>query len=134
MHVDKFGRNSDRTTTVCTGINIANLTISFLRRDGSNTAIGAIDMNSSIFKNMANPLSNQDVAIKNYVDKNTITTAGGVVSGEITLNVGSDLVGCLGCNHLTMGKQVTLPMWSDTNVLSYSLPDAQIKSSYQDKH
>ena len=43
MPVDKFRRNDDRTTTVYTGINIANLTNSFLRRDGGNTAIGAID-------------------------------------------------------------------------------------------
>ena len=42
MSVDEFGRNDDRTTTVYTGINIANLTNSFLRRDGGNTAIGAI--------------------------------------------------------------------------------------------
>ena len=34
MTVDKFGRNGDRTTTVYTGINIVNLTNSFLRRDG----------------------------------------------------------------------------------------------------
>ena len=33
MPVDKFGRNGDRTTTVYTGINIANLTNSFIRRD-----------------------------------------------------------------------------------------------------
>ena len=32
MPVDKFGRNCDRTTTVYTGITIANLTNSFLRR------------------------------------------------------------------------------------------------------
>ena len=44
MPVDKFGRNSDRTTPVYTGINIANLTNSFLRRDGGNTAIGASDI------------------------------------------------------------------------------------------
>ena len=68
MPVDKFGRNGDRTTTVYIGINIANLTNSFLRRDGGNTAIGAIDMNSHIIKNVADPLSNQDVATKNYVD------------------------------------------------------------------
>ena len=54
MHVDKFGRNGDGTTTVYTGIKIANLTNSFLRRDGGNTAIGAIDMNSHIIKNLAN--------------------------------------------------------------------------------
>ena len=76
---------------------------------------------------MADPLSNQDVATKNYVDKNAITTAGGVVSGDIKLNVGSDLVRCLGCNDLTTGKKFTLLLGSDTNVLSYSLPDSQLK-------
>ena len=34
MPVDKFGRNGDTATPVYTGINIANLTNSFLRRDG----------------------------------------------------------------------------------------------------
>ena len=50
MPVDKFGRNGDRTKTVYTGINIATLTGSFLRRDGGVTAIGAIDMNRNITK------------------------------------------------------------------------------------
>ena len=67
MPVDKFGRNGDRASPVYTGINIANLTNTFLRRDGGNTAIGAIDMNSNIIKNVADPLSNQDVVTKNYI-------------------------------------------------------------------
>ena len=83
MPVDKFGRNFDRTTTVYTGINIANLTFfnSFLRRDGGNTAIGAIDINinSNIIKNVLTALSNQDVATKIYVGTNAFTTAGDVV-------------------------------------------------------
>ena len=58
MPVVKFGRNDDRATPVYTEINIANLTNSFLRRNGGNTAIGAIDMNSNIIKNVADPLSN----------------------------------------------------------------------------
>ena len=57
MPVDKSGRNGDRTTPVYTGINIANLTNSFLRRDGDNTAIGTIDTNSHIIKNVAHSLS-----------------------------------------------------------------------------
>ena len=92
MPVDKFGRNGDRTTTVYTGINIENLANSFLRRVGGNTAIGAIDLNSNVSKNLSDPMSNQDVAIKNYVDSHSFTTAGGVVSGDIKLSVGSDLV------------------------------------------
>ena len=58
MPIDKFGRNCDRATPVYTGINIAKLTDGFLRRDGGNTAIGAINMNSHIIKNVADPLSN----------------------------------------------------------------------------
>ena len=83
MPVDKFWRNGDRTPTVCTGINIANLTNRFLGRDEGNTAIEAIDLNSNIIKNVSDPVSNQDVATENYVDINAFTTAGVVVSGDI---------------------------------------------------
>ena len=70
MPVDKFGRNGDRTITVYTGINIANLTNSFLRGYEGNTAIGAINMNNNIINHLVDPLSNGDVASKNYVDTN----------------------------------------------------------------
>ena len=77
-------------------------------------------MNSNIIKNVAYPLSNQDVATKNYVEINAFTTAVGVVSGDIKLNVGSDLAMSLRCNDLTVGKQFTLLLGSDTSKLSYS--------------
>ena len=128
MPVDKFGRNGDRTTTVYTGINIKKFTNSFLRRDVGNTANGTIDMNRHIIKNVADPLSNQDVASKSYVDKNAFTTAGGVVSGDIKLNVGSDLARSLGCNDLTTGKKFTLLLGSDRNILTYPIPDYQCPS------
>ena len=70
---------------------------------------------------MADPLSNQDVTTKIYVDKNAITTAGGVVYGDIKLNVSSDLVRSLGCNDHTTGKKFTLLLGTDTNMLSYSV-------------
>ena len=56
MPVDKFGGIGDRATTVYAGINIANFANSFLRRDGCNTAFGAIDKNNNIMKNVADPL------------------------------------------------------------------------------
>ena len=40
-------------------------------------------MNNSIIKNVMDPLSNQVVASKNYVDTNAFNTAGGVVYGDI---------------------------------------------------
>ena len=68
-------------------------------------------------------MSNHNVANKNYVDTNAITTAGGVVSGDIKLNVGSDLASSLGCNDVTGGKKFTLLLRSDTNMLTYSAPN-----------
>ena len=81
-------------------------------------------MNSNIIKNVADPLSNQDVANKNYVDTIAFTIAGGVVSGDIKLNVGSDLARSLGCNYLTAGKKFTLLLGSEPNMLSYSVPSS----------
>ena len=81
-------------------------------------------MNNHIIKNVADPLSNHDVATKNYVDTNAFTTAGGVVSGDIKLSVGSDLVMSLGCNDLSADKKFTVLLGTDTNLLTYSVPNS----------
>ena len=86
-------------------------------------------MNNHIIKNVADPLSNQDVVTKNYLNTNAFTTAGGVVSGDIQLIVGSDLVRSLGCNDLISGKKFSLLLGSDTNVLFRTK-----FSAYQDKN
>ena len=73
---------------------------------------------------MADPVSNQDVASENYVGTNAFTTAGGVVSGDIQLNVGSDLKRSLGGNDLTAGKKFTLLLGTDINKPIVFLPDS----------
>ena len=55
--------------------------------------------------------------------QNAITCDGGVVYGDIKWSVGSDLVRSLGCNDLTVGKKFTLLLGSDTNMLTYSVPN-----------
>ena len=133
MPVDKCRRNVDRATSVYTGMNLANLRNRFLRRDGGNTVIGAIDMHSNIFKKVTDLLSNENVAIQNYVDKNAITTDGGIVYDDIKLSVVSNLIGSLRCNDLTTGKKFTLLLGKDTNVLSYFLPDSHLPEPIQIK-
>ena len=81
-------------------------------------------MTSNIIKNVADTLSNQDVVTKNYVDTNAFTTAGGVLSGDIKLNVVFDLVWSLGCNDLSADKKFTLLLGTDTNMLTYSVPNS----------
>ena len=69
-------------------------------------------------------MSNHDIATKNYVDTHAFTPAGGVVTGDIKLSVGSDLVRSLGCNDLSVGKKFALLLRSDKNMLTYSIPNS----------
>ena len=91
-------------------------------------------MNSNIIKNVSDPLANEDVVTKNYVDRHAFTTAGGVVSGDIKLSVGSDLVRSLGCNDLSAGKKFTLLLDDRHKYANVYHTQFWITSAYQDKN
>ena len=62
----------------------------------------------NIIKNALDPTLNQNVATKNYVDKNTITIVEGVMTSDIKISAVFDRVRSLGCTDLTLGKRSLL--------------------------
>lgn len=68
MPVDKFGRMPQLSTSNVDGVSITSVNNNFLRRDGTNTATGSINMTGNNLMNVSDPVNSQDVATKNYVD------------------------------------------------------------------
>jgi len=70
MPVDKFGR---RDTTVqdniSSDVSFTHMDVYFIRRDGSNTAIGSINMTGNTLSNVSEPVHDYDAANKLYVDR-----------------------------------------------------------------
>ena len=46
------------------------------------------------------------------------------MSGDIKLSIGSDLVRSLECNDLSAGKKFTILLGTDTNMLTYTIPNS----------
>ena len=67
MSVDKFGR-SGKSTVVTEGVSLSYTDNNFLRRDGTNTATGSINMTGNTLTNVSNPVNAQDIVTKHYVD------------------------------------------------------------------
>ena len=89
MPVDKFGRMSD-ARTVTEGVSLSYLNTNFLRRSGTNTVTGSINMTGNTLLNVSNPVNDQDVATKNYVDTNIdsdkVSKSGDTMTGDLDMS------------------------------------------------
>ena len=89
MDVNKFGNDDE---IVAEGVSLSYINNNFLRRSGTNTVTGSINMTGNTLVNVSNPVNDQDVATKNYVEQNTIlrngtqTMIGNLNMGNYSIN------------------------------------------------
>jgi len=70
MPVDKFGRRDTAVQdNVSSDVSFTQIGDYFIRRDGSNTAIGSINMTGNTLTNFSEPVHDHDAANKIYVDR-----------------------------------------------------------------
>lgn len=67
MSVDKFGRKFTISSKK-SDVSLSLINHNYVRRDGTNSITGSINMTGNTFTNVSNPVNPQDVATKNYVD------------------------------------------------------------------
>ena len=107
MPVDKFGRiiRAAKRKVVqeatASDLSVTEMNNHFVRRYGSNTVIGSINMVGNTLTNVSNPASDHDVANKAYVDKNAggddkVLKAGDTMEGD--LNMGGNRITGLSSN------------------------------------
>ena len=75
MPLDKFGRRDYRPTQTLVNettavVSLSEMNDKFLRRDGTNTAVGTINMTGNTSTNVSSPENDHDAANKVYVDNN----------------------------------------------------------------
>ena len=84
MPVDKFGR-SGKSMVVTEGVSLRYISNNFLRRDGTNTATGSINMTGNTLANVRHPVNAQDIATKNYVD-GKVNKSGDTMTGNLDMS------------------------------------------------
>ena len=93
MPVDKFGRSGKSNSVITEGVSLSYIGNNFLRRDGTNTAIGSINMTGNTLTNVSNPVNAQDIATKNYADTKMSTMMGDIQMTDNRITGLSDPVG-----------------------------------------
>ena len=89
MPVDKFGRDNSNQINPISGVSIHYINNNFLRRDGTNTAVGPLNMASNRISKVINPIDGQDVATKTYVDNSgadKVDKAGDTMTGPLDMS------------------------------------------------
>jgi len=90
MPVDKFGRRYDNNKLQendSSDVSLTQMNDVFLRRDGSNTIAGSINMAGNTLMNVSGPVHNHDVANKIYVDENTgVSKSGDTMEGDLNMD------------------------------------------------
>ena len=107
MSVDKFGRMPETNIRNVDGVSISYVNNNFLRRAGTNTATGSINMAGNTLTNVRDPVNAQDVATKSYVDK-----SGNTMSGE--LNMGGNKIVGLDTDYPPLYKGDEAVSWAQT--------------------
>ena len=75
----------NETTAV---VSLSQMNDIFLRRGGTNTAVGTINMTGNTFTNMSSPENDNDAANKAYVDNNAgISKTGGDMLGNLDVTI-----------------------------------------------
>ena len=114
MPVDKFGRMSDAGAVYTEGVSLRYINNNFLRRDGTNTAIGSIDMTGNTLTNVSNPVNAQDVTTKNYVDTSSgsdkVSKSGDTMTGELFMD--GNLIKGLPTHYPHFYSGDTVPSWA----------------------
>ena len=92
MLIDKFGRRRHyerkaRESVEVSEITLAQMDTTYLRRDGTNSALGTINMSGNTFRNVSNPVNEHDAANKEYVDENVgVSKNGDAMLGNLDMN------------------------------------------------
>jgi len=89
MSVDKFGRRyyGRARTKETSAVSLEQMSDTFLKRDGTNTVIGTIDMTGNTLTNVSTPVANHDAVNKIYVDQNAgVSKSGDTMLGDLNMN------------------------------------------------
>jgi len=91
MPVDKFGRRDTAVQdNVSSDVSFTQMDDFFIRRNGSNTAIGSINMTGNTLTNVCEPVHDHDAANKLYVDRRSggtdkVSRSGDSMEGDLDM-------------------------------------------------